>query len=135
VRKLTNKKIRWIIRQLEMGTHLEEVASVMKVTRRRIYQLKRQYQDEGIYPELKVSTPGLYPKILSAFSPRHEILEKRTICFSFCILESSNNVCFYRANIFIVNSMIKHLFKGMIPTPTPYCDSYHQNDCAYRCIQ
>jgi putative transposase len=42
VRKLTNKKIRWIIRQLDKGTPVKEIAAVMRVTPRRIYQIKKQ---------------------------------------------------------------------------------------------
>jgi len=43
VRKLTNRKIRWIIRQLDEGTPVKEIAAVMRVTPRRIYQIKKQY--------------------------------------------------------------------------------------------
>ena len=53
MRKLTNKKIRWIIRQLEKGTLVREIAAVMRVTPRRIYQLKKQYEESGKIPELK----------------------------------------------------------------------------------
>jgi putative transposase len=55
VRKLTDKKIRWIIRELEGGTHVDEIARCVRVTKRRINQLKRQYKDEGIIPQLKNS--------------------------------------------------------------------------------
>jgi putative transposase len=60
VRKLTNKKIRWIIKQLEKGTAVKEIAAVMRVTPRRIYQLKKQYEETGNIPELK--QPGRKPK-------------------------------------------------------------------------
>ena len=60
VRKLTNKKIRWIISQLEKGTPVKEIAAVMRVTPRRIYQLKKQYEETGNIPELK--QPGRKPK-------------------------------------------------------------------------
>ena len=60
VRKLTNKKIRWIIRQLDKGTPVKEIAAVMRVTPRRIYQLKKQYEETGEIPELR--QPGRKPK-------------------------------------------------------------------------
>ncbi|WP_456330654.1 helix-turn-helix domain-containing protein, partial [Archaeoglobus sp.] len=47
MRKLTNKKIRWIIKQLEKGTPVKEIAAVMRVTPRRIYQIKKQYEETG----------------------------------------------------------------------------------------
>ena len=59
MRKLTNKKIRWIIKQLE-GTPVKEIAAVMRVTPRRIYQLKKQYEETSKIPELKQS--GRKPK-------------------------------------------------------------------------
>jgi len=51
VRKLTNKKIRWIIRQLDRGTPVKEIAAVMRVTPRRIYQIKKQYEETGEIPD------------------------------------------------------------------------------------
>jgi putative transposase len=60
VRKLTNKKIKWIIKQLEKGTPVKEIAAVMRVTPRRIYQLKKQYEETGQIPELKQA--GRKPK-------------------------------------------------------------------------
>jgi putative transposase len=62
VRKLTDKKIRWIIRELEDGTHPDEIARFVRVTKRRINQLKRKYRDEGIIPQLK--DPGRKKKPL-----------------------------------------------------------------------
>jgi hypothetical protein len=52
VRKLTNEKIRWIIRQLNKGTPVREIAAVMTVTPRRIYLLKK-CEEAGQIPELK----------------------------------------------------------------------------------
>ncbi len=60
MRKLTNKKIRWIVRQLNKGTPVKEIAAVMRVTPRRIYQIKKQYKETGEIPELK--QPGRKPK-------------------------------------------------------------------------
>jgi len=56
VRKLTNRRIKWIIRQLEKGTSVKEISAVMRVTSRRIYQLKKQYEETGKIPELKQPT-------------------------------------------------------------------------------
>lgn len=67
MRKLTDWKIRWIIREIEKGTHPDKIAKFVKVTRRRIYQLKRQYQDEGSVPHQK--DPGKKKKPLD---PEHE---------------------------------------------------------------
>jgi hypothetical protein len=53
---------------LEKGTDLEEIAGVMKVTQRRIYQLKQQYKDERICPELK--DPGRKKKPVCAENER-----------------------------------------------------------------
>jgi len=60
VRKLTNKTIRWIIRQLDKGNPIREIATVMRVTPRRIYQLKKHYEETKQIPELK--QPGRKPK-------------------------------------------------------------------------
>jgi putative transposase len=62
VRKLTNKKVQWIIRLLEEGNHPEDIARFVRVSRRRIYQLKQQYKDDGHIPELK--DPGRKKKPL-----------------------------------------------------------------------
>jgi len=59
VRKLTNKKIRWIIRQLNKGTPVKEIAAVMRVTPRRIYQIKKQYEETG---KVELKHPGREPK-------------------------------------------------------------------------
>ena len=53
MRKLTNRKIRWIIRQLNKNTPIKEIAAVMRVTERRIYQIQKQYRETGKPPELK----------------------------------------------------------------------------------
>ena len=60
VRELTNKKIRWIIKQLEKGTPVREIAAVMRITPRRIYQIKKQYEETGEIPKLKQA--GRKPK-------------------------------------------------------------------------
>jgi uncharacterized protein with HEPN domain len=53
VRKLTNKKVWWTICQRKKGKNPREIARFLKVSRRRIYQLKQQYKDESRIPELK----------------------------------------------------------------------------------
>ena len=58
--KLTNKKIKWIIKQLNKNTPVKEIAAVMRVTPRRIYQIKKQYEETAKIPELK--QPGRKPK-------------------------------------------------------------------------
>jgi putative transposase len=64
VRKLTNKNIQWIICQLEREKHPDDIARFMRVSRRRIYQLKKQYKDSGLIPELK--DPGRKKKPLDS---------------------------------------------------------------------
>ena len=54
--KLTNEQEnQWIIRQLNKGVPVREVAAVIRVTPRRIYQLKRRYEEAGEILELKAS--------------------------------------------------------------------------------
>ncbi|WP_456370758.1 IS481 family transposase [Geoglobus sp.] len=60
MRKLTNRKIKWIIKQLNKGTSVKEIAAVMRITPRRIYQIKKQYEETGWIPELKQA--GRKPK-------------------------------------------------------------------------
>jgi putative transposase len=62
VRKLTNKKVQWIIRELEKGKPPDDIARFVRVSRRRIYQLKQQYTNTGLTPELK--DPGRKKKPL-----------------------------------------------------------------------
>jgi len=63
VRKLTNRIISWITRQLDEGTPVREIAAVMRVMPRRIYQIKKQYEETGEIPELKQA--GRKPKPIS----------------------------------------------------------------------
>ena len=53
MRKLTNKKIGWIIKQLGKWTSVKEIAAVMRVTPRKIYQLKKQYEETDKIPKLR----------------------------------------------------------------------------------
>ncbi len=61
VRKLTNKRVRWIIKQLNRGTPIKEIAAVMRVTPRRIYQIQRQYRETNVIPILKQARRKLKP--------------------------------------------------------------------------
>ncbi|AEA46105.1 IS481 family transposase [Archaeoglobus veneficus] len=47
---------------LNKGTPVREIAAVMRVTPRRIYQLKKQYEETGKIPELKQA--GRKPKLI-----------------------------------------------------------------------
>lgn len=62
MRKLTNKKVQWIIRELEKGKPLDDIARFVRVSRRRNYQLKQQYKNTGHIPELR--DPGRKKKHL-----------------------------------------------------------------------
>ena len=56
VRKLTNKKVQRTIRELENVKPPDDIARIVRVSRRRIYHLKQQYQNAGVIPDLKI--PG-----------------------------------------------------------------------------
>ena len=60
VRKLNKKKVKWIIKQLQKGTKVSEIADAMNITIRRVYQIKQFYEEKGRIPELK--RPGRKPK-------------------------------------------------------------------------
>ena len=53
VRKLNKKKVKWIIKQLQKGTKVSEIADAMNITIRRVYQIKQFYEEKGRIPELK----------------------------------------------------------------------------------
>lgn len=51
--KLTNKKIRWIIRRKEEGKKTnEQIAVAMKITPRRVQQIYQEYKETGTVPKL-----------------------------------------------------------------------------------
>ena len=53
MRKLNQRKIRWIIREIERGRRITEIAGIQGVMRVRVWQLYREYLDKGEIPELK----------------------------------------------------------------------------------
>jgi len=55
MRKLNERKIRWIIREIEKGRRIKEVAEIQGITRVRVWQLYREYMSRGEIPELKKS--------------------------------------------------------------------------------
>jgi len=51
--RLTNKKIRWIIRRKTEGEKTnEQIAAAMKITPRRVQQLYQKYKATGAVPKL-----------------------------------------------------------------------------------
>jgi len=51
--KLTNKKIRWLVKNVAAGkVSTGDVASTYGVTQRRVQQLVKEYKDTGKIPEL-----------------------------------------------------------------------------------
>jgi len=46
VRKLNKKKVKWIIKQLQKGTKVSEIADAMNITIRRVYQIKQFYEEK-----------------------------------------------------------------------------------------
>ena len=53
MRKLNQRKVRWIIREIERGRRITEIARIQGVTRVRVWQLYREYLNKGEIPELK----------------------------------------------------------------------------------
>ena len=51
--KLNEKKIRWIIRELEKGSSMSRVANIQDISKARVSQLYREYRLTGKIPELK----------------------------------------------------------------------------------
>ncbi len=51
--KLTQKKIRWIVKRYEDGMPTSEIAFLMNVTERRIRQIIQSYKEKGRLPGLK----------------------------------------------------------------------------------
>ena len=47
MRKLNQRKIRWIIREIERGRRITEIARIQGVTRVRVWQLYREYLNKG----------------------------------------------------------------------------------------
>ena len=85
MRKLTNRKIRWIIRQRNKNTPIKEIAAVMKVTERRIYQLQKQYRETGKIPILKQA--GRKPKPIDSKTEKIILKAYKTYKLSPVILE------------------------------------------------
>jgi len=53
MRKLNNKKVAWIVRQMDNGGNSETIARIQKITQRRVQQIYRQYKTENQTPKLK----------------------------------------------------------------------------------
>ncbi len=53
MRKLNQKKVKWIVREMERGTPSRLAAGVQKISQRRAQQLYRKYRDTGEIPLLK----------------------------------------------------------------------------------
>lgn len=52
MKKLNQKKIRWIIRQLELDLNSAVVARSQKISQRRVQQIYRKYKETNIVPVL-----------------------------------------------------------------------------------
>ena len=55
MRKLNDKKIQWIIREIEKGRKITEIAKIQGISRVRVWQLYKQYLSEGEIPKLRKS--------------------------------------------------------------------------------
>jgi putative transposase len=87
---------------VEAGKHPDEIARFMRVTKKRINQIKRQYRDDGIIPQLK--DPGRKKKPLNRESER-------------IILEAYHH---YQSGPVILEKIIKVHYGIAIPHNTIY---------------
>ena len=53
MRKLNDRKIRWIVREIEKGRKITEIAQIQGISRVRVWQLYKQYLSFGEIPKLK----------------------------------------------------------------------------------
>ena len=53
MRKLNNRKVRWIVREIDQGRSMSSAARVQGVSRVRVWQLYRTYQQTGVVPVLQ----------------------------------------------------------------------------------
>ena len=53
MRKLNLRKIQWIIREIEKGRKITEIAQIQGISRVRVWQLYKQYLSKGEIPKLK----------------------------------------------------------------------------------
>ncbi|MFQ5621627.1 MAG: helix-turn-helix domain-containing protein [Candidatus Nanoarchaeia archaeon] len=54
--KLSNKKIRWLVKNVSNGNvSTRDAANIYNITRRRVQQLVKEYNDTGNIPELKAN--------------------------------------------------------------------------------
>ena len=50
---MNDRKVRWIIREIEKGSSMSRVARVQDVSRVRVWQLWKEYVETGEIPRLK----------------------------------------------------------------------------------
>ncbi|MEM3043150.1 MAG: IS481 family transposase, partial [Thermoplasmata archaeon] len=61
MRKLTRRKLRWLIREMEKGeASAYQLARIQKISERWVWELYRRYSERGEYPYPK--KPGASPK-------------------------------------------------------------------------
>lgn len=72
MKKLNQKKIRWIIRHMETGLNSDAVARSQKISRRRVQQIYKRYKETNIVPVLH--KPGRKSKRLA--DKRIELINK-----------------------------------------------------------
>jgi putative transposase len=65
--KLNKRKIHWIIREKKKGVTTSEIAGDMKISRRRVQQVWKQYLDTGIEPVIGKDIAG----------PRSSLIQKK----------------------------------------------------------
>lgn len=53
MRKLNDKKVKWIVKHMGDGGNSKTAATIQRVTQRRVQQLYRQYKSEGQLPKPK----------------------------------------------------------------------------------
>ena len=114
--KLTNKKIRWAVKQVvKENRDTKVIAKTYGVSRRRIQQLARQYKETGEYPILNMKRrPRTYLN-----DEQKQIIEKAyNECFLGARLLRYHIKKHYKQNI-PQNKIHQHLLRKKIAVPNP----------------
>ena len=114
--KLTNKKIKWVVDQVVKGSEdTDIVASIQGVSRRRVQQLVKFYNEQGRYPVLDMNR-----------RPRTSLTEEQKV-----IIEKAYGECYLGARLLRYhikkhygknipqNKIHRHLLETGLATPNP----------------
>jgi len=104
MRKLNQRKIKWIIKQKEMGTTNREISTIQKITPRRIRQLYSQYKLTNQIP--KLNKPGKQKRELTELEKKliideHKIYKVNALALE-KIIKRKHNLCISHNKIHMV---------------------------------